>query len=195
MPKLPLCWASLECNFHQLKNKESMFLGPFCLAVHKGKEGWGGCESIISQLLHTKKYCTAFRNLLVQMPPVTGDQCYTILTQDTAVCYKIVVLDSVQEGWNWARALGLIFQTHVGANCGARIFSVSGSSETALSNTVHLKDKAHLMWSCLEGGWLGRTGGVCVCLSLGLCSRACCPTERSRDTLHRLHSTCVDLAF
>lgn len=115
--------------------------------------------------------------------------------QDTAVCYKIVVLDSVQEGWNWARALGLIFHTHVGANCGARIVSVSSSSETALSNAVLLKDEAHLTQSCLERGWLGRTGGVCVCLSLGLRSRACSPTGRSRDTLHRLHSTHVDLAF
>ena len=100
--------------------------------------------------------------------------------QDTAVCYKIVVLDSVQEGWNWARAVGLIFHTHVGADCGARIVSASSSSETALSNTVHLKDEAHLVQSCLERGWLGRAEGVCVCLSLGLCSHACCLTGRDK---------------
>lgn len=59
-----------------------MVLGPFCLAMHKGKEFCGrGVESIISQLLHTKKYCIAFRNLLVQMPAVTGNWRYTILTQ------------------------------------------------------------------------------------------------------------------
>lgn len=58
-----------------------MVLGPFCLAMHKGKEDWGGeVESIISQLLHPKKYCSAFRNLLVQMPAVTGNHCYAILT-------------------------------------------------------------------------------------------------------------------
>lgn len=96
------------------------------------------------------------------------------------MCYKVVVLDSVQEGWNWARALGLIFHTHMGANCGVRIVSVSSSSETASSNAVHLKDKAHLVQSYLERGWLGRTRGVCVCLFLGLCSHACCLAGRSK---------------
>lgn len=60
---------------------------------------------------------------------------------DTAVCYKIVVLDSVQEGWKWARAVGLIFHTHVGANCGVSVVPVSSSSETVLSDTVHLKGR------------------------------------------------------
>lgn len=70
-----------------------MVLGPFCLAMHKGKEGWGvGVESIISQLLHTKKYCSAFRNLLVQMPAVTGNQCYAILTQLYGILWYVVRL-------------------------------------------------------------------------------------------------------
>lgn len=70
-----------------------MILGPFCLAMHKGKEGWGEeVESVISQLLHTKKYYSAFRNLLVQMPAVTGDQCYTVLTQLCGILSYVVRL-------------------------------------------------------------------------------------------------------
>lgn len=55
-----------------------MFLGLFCLAAYNEKKDF--C-CVISQLLHTKKYCTALKNLLVQMPPVTSDQCYATLTQ------------------------------------------------------------------------------------------------------------------
>lgn len=80
------------------------------------------------------------------------------------VCYKIV-LDLVQEVWNWTRDVNLIFHTHMVANCGVRMVSVSSSLETILSNTVHL---THLVQSCLAIGWLRRTEGVC--LSLGLCS-------------------------
>lgn len=105
---------------------------------------------------------------------------------DTAVCYKIVVLDAVQEGWSRARAIGLIFHTHVGDNCGVRIVSVSSSLEMALSNAVQLKDEAHLVQSCLERSWLGRTEGVCVSLSLGLCSHEYCLTGRGKRHLPSL---------
>lgn len=56
------------------------------------------------------------------------------------VCCKIVALDLVQEVWNWARDVSLIFHTHMVANCGVRMVSVSSSLETMLSNTVQLKD-------------------------------------------------------
>lgn len=49
------------------------------------------------------------------------------------------------------------------ANCGVRIVSVCSSLETMFSNTVQLKD-THLVQSCLEIGWLGRT--VAGCLSV-----------------------------
>lgn len=158
-----------------------MFLGPFCLAVHKGKEGWGrGVESIISQLLHTKKYCSAFRNILVQMPAVTGDQCYAILTQLYGIleCYKIVTLDLVQEVWNWVGNPSLIFHTHMAANCGVRMVSVSSSLETMVSNTVHLKE-THLVQSCLE--ILPRSPSLAWkdrgCLCLWVCAAiVCCHT-------------------
>lgn len=91
--------------------------------------------------------------------------------RDIAVCYKTVVLDSVQEGWNWARALGLIFHTHVVLIVEQEPFQ-SCSSKAALPNTVHLKDEAHLTQTCLERGWLGRAGGW-QCLSLFGSGQSC----------------------
>lgn len=84
---------------------------------------------------------------------------------NTVVCYEIVVLDLVQEVWNWARDVSLIFHTNMVANWGVKMVSVSSSLETVLSNTVHL---THLVQSCLEIGWLRGAEGVS--LSLGLCS-------------------------
>lgn len=63
--------------------------------------------------------------------------------QDTAVFYEIVVLDSVQEGWNGAKAVSLIVSVHIGAHCEARTALVGSSSQMALLSTVHLKDEAN----------------------------------------------------
>lgn len=49
--------------------------------------------------------------------------------QDTAVFYEIVDLDSVQESWNWAKALSLIFSVHSDADCKARTALVGSSSQ------------------------------------------------------------------
>lgn len=104
--------------------------------------------------------------------------------QDTAVLYEIVVPDSVQEDWNWAKALGLIFCTHAGVNCEARIALVGSSQMASFNINVHLEDEANLAQSCLEGP------GLSVCLSVWVCAAVCC--LRGRSKRNNLHGTPVD---
>lgn len=165
-------------------------MGPLCLAVHKGKGGWGSWEYYFSATSH-KEILYYFQkslstNASCQEQSVLGH--FDTAAQDSAVCYKIVVLDSVQEGWNWAGAVGLIFHTHVGANCGVSVVAVSSFSETVLSDTVHLKG-----WGSPSAELLGEGRGVCVCLSCAVVHAIL--EEGVRDIFCHLHGTQVDLAF
>lgn len=150
-----------------------MFLGPFCLAVHKGKEGWGGWEYYFSATSHKEiLYCfqkSLSTNASCHRRSVLGH--FDTAVRDTVVCYKIVVLDSVQEGWNWTRAIGLIFHTYMGANCGARIVSVSSSSETALSNSA-FKGRGSPSAELLGERLTWKDWG-CLCLSFFGSVRSC----------------------
>lgn len=105
--------------------------------------------------------------------------------QDTAVLYETVALDSVQEDWNWAKAIGLIFCTHAGANCEAKIASVGSSQMAPFNVNVHVEDEANLAQSCLEGR------GLSVCLSVWGCAAVCCLRGRSKRNPN-LHGTPVD---
>lgn len=164
-----------------------MFLGPFCLAVHKGKEGLGGGEYDFSAPSH-KEILYCFQRSLS-----TNASChrrsvlrhFDTAVQDTAVLYEIVALDSVQEDWNWAKAIGLIFCTHAGANCEAKIASVGSSQMAPFNVNVHVEDEANLAQSCLEGR------GLSVCLSVWGCAAVCCLRGRSKRNPN-LHGTPVD---
>lgn len=150
-----------------------MFWGPFCLAVHKGNERWGGWEYYFS--------ATSYKEILYcfQKSLSTNASCHrrSVLSHFdtavwyTAVCYKIVVLDSVKKGWNWARAVSLIFHLTWALIVEWESFQwVAIWKQRCLARA--LREEACVVQSCLGRGRPGRAGvSVSVCLgSVRSCS-------------------------
>lgn len=109
-----------------------MFLGPFCLAMHKGKEFCGGGLSVLFLSYFTQRNTVVLSEL--SWYKCLQSQADTAVW-NTSVSCKIVALDLVWEIWN----ISLIFHSYMVANCGVRMVSMSCSLETVLSNTVNLK--------------------------------------------------------